>query len=310
MCIIMMKPEGKVISEEAMENSYSMNSDGFGFSYVNNGKIVTNKYMKYNKFVKGYRKAEAEFLHDTPFLIHFRACSKGVVHVSNAHPFVVNENQVFAHNGTIYGLPVDPNNKKSDTNLFNIHVLRKLPIGWESNSAIRILMEDYLGTNNRVVVLNSDKSYYIFNEELGKWDDGIWYSNEHYMGVFMRDAQGRAVKAEDLIRTQNQYARYQQWENEYDDYWNERIYGKAKEKDKEPVDNKVLHLPFVERESIKREAHNNTDVSDEVEFCCEFCGNALDDHFVVRNMEFDELHDFCGNCARTLVPMGGLEYVN
>ena len=295
MCIIILKSEGKKLTDEAMENSRDMNGHGYGYSFIHNEKIITKKFMKYKKFYKQYRNDEETYLDTTPFLVHFRACSKGAINVQNAHPFIINDSQVFAHNGTIYGLPEDE--KKSDTNLFNRTIMRKLPYEWEKNEGIINLIRGMIGATNRIVVLNKDKSYIIFNEGKGEWIDGIWYSNEHYLGTFYRNANGQAVK---FVTAVDSNMNYDRWNREYDEYWNGvhgDINGQGVLPYSKPEYNTVPTQPIVS-DRLKSDTPS-----------CDFCGMSAYNGKVVRNTEFDDMYDFCESCAKTLVPMGGLEYV-
>ena len=132
--------------------------------------------MKFNQFYTAYKMAN-EKAPDRPFIIHFTIGTHGEKTVYNCHPFYVNKNLVFIHNGIIQGVGTDV--KKSDTQLFNDKVLKRLPKGWESNDAIRELISNYIGYS-KLVFLNVAGDVYIVNEKLGNWLDGIWYSNMSY----------------------------------------------------------------------------------------------------------------------------------
>ena len=57
MCIIIAKEKyGRLPSEKELKNCFTNNSDGAGFMYVKNGKVVIDKgYMKYEAFIKHYK---------------------------------------------------------------------------------------------------------------------------------------------------------------------------------------------------------------------------------------------------------------
>jgi hypothetical protein len=321
MCIIIFKPENKVMKQEHFDNSQKINSDGYGYSFIigegDTASITTRKFMKYSKFLKAYRKDEEQHNATTPFLIHFRACSKGVVDVANAHPFVINEGQVFAHNGTIWGLPDDKT--KSDTRLFNELVLRKLPYRWEYSEGIQRLIQHWLGDKNRVVVLNKDKKFLIFNEKEGKWDDGIWYSNEHYTGDFVRHGAGAAVRYAEWLTKVNavQQASASRFNSEYWDTfdesytwdyetnsWREKKTGKHEHIYPVVEGNKPKQqsLPTTTMVGVKKE----TNKSDS----CDFCGLSLNDKKDVYNLTFGDYYELCSYCAETLTEMGAVEYAN
>lgn len=314
MCIIIFKPENKEICDDYLQASYDMNPDGIGYSFVvgegDGAKIITKHFMKFNKFMKQYRKDEENNMDSTPFLIHFRACSKGVVNIENCHPFKINEGQVFAHNGTIYGIPEDKDNKKSDTWMFNNAILKNLPFQWESNAGIRCLIRATLGQRNKVVVLNKTKEFIIFGEHLGVWDNGIWYSNEHYLNTYVRNTQGVPVLKSEYYKPANSH--WDKWEEEQLKYWESGGYIEPeKSNDKQGKifgQNSAFAKDVEEDMSHAKQARKNEALT--FEDSCEFCGMSMEKEYSVRNLEFDDLYKLCSYCANTLTSFGGLAYVN
>jgi len=184
MCIIALIKEGWDMTDQQLENCYSHNTDGCGFSFVKEEKVVVRKMMSFKRFVKAFRKAQEQNT-STPFLVHFRDTSTGTTNRQNCHPFQINSEQSMAHNGTIYSVPTDPTGRKSDTAVFADVVLKTLPKKWDKNKTIVSLVTSFIGKNragsmNKVVMLNSDKSFTILNEKGGHWVEGVWYSNHDY----------------------------------------------------------------------------------------------------------------------------------
>lgn len=187
MCIAIFKPENLTITKDTLLNCYSHNDDGCGYAFVKeypNGKnkVIVKKFMDVDKFVKAYKKDEEKYI-GSPFIVHFRATSAGLTNLDNCHPFSVNDDQAFIHNGTIYSVPKHA--EKSDTAILNETVLQKLPKQWYKNEGIVYLLQDFIGTtksysHNKLVFLNSDKSFLIINDKSGIWDQGIWWSNSDY----------------------------------------------------------------------------------------------------------------------------------
>jgi len=135
--------------------------------------------MDFETFYTRFRKAEKDNP-DTPFLIHFRIATHGTVDLYNCHPFIVDSEHSFIHNGVIAGMSAtDKNDNRSDTRIFNDTILRKLPIGWEKNEAIVSMIESRIGIS-KLCLLSIDGTVTIFNEEKGHWKDGIWFSNYGY----------------------------------------------------------------------------------------------------------------------------------
>lgn len=177
-------PKKKDVSNEVLKNCYSHNTDGCGYAFIDNeNKLIIRKYLDFKKFKKAFRRDQIETKSNTPFLIHFRDTSMGLTNLKSCHPFSVNDDQAMAHNGTIYSVPKEKN--KSDTMVFNETVLKNLPIGWDKNKTICMLVTEFIGKTkllkyNKIVILNSDRSYTILNEGDGEWVDNIWYSNNDY----------------------------------------------------------------------------------------------------------------------------------
>lgn len=195
MCILMCVPEGKVnkISEDIIDNCFEMNSDGIGYAFYNtNGKLNLKTFMDLDDF-KGSWEEDLDNMQKRPVLLHFRATSKGETSPDNCHPFKIDGDCVFGHNGTIIKVRNDPQGKKSDTRMFNQDVLTTLPKGWTSSGGIREMIEEYIGAS-KIAVLDRFDQFTIYNEEKGHWADGIWWSNDHYTGKWSRNNYGVAVK--------------------------------------------------------------------------------------------------------------------
>lgn len=181
MCIAIYAPAGKILTRETLETCFKNNGHGCGFAYINESstevrKIFIKKTLDFETFYRQYSRA-VRINTDSPFLIHFRIKTHGKVDKANCHPFSVDDETAFIHNGVITGVGIDPD--KSDTRLFNEKVLQKLPDDWMFNEGIRKLVEDFISTS-KIVAMNIDGDVTIFNEEKGVWDGGIWFSNTSY----------------------------------------------------------------------------------------------------------------------------------
>lgn len=177
MCIAIYKPVGKTIDKKTFEQCFKNNSDGCGFAYVNleDSSIVIEKSMEFEDFYSKYTTA-IESNPESNFIIHFRIRTHGETNLDNCHPFRINDSQAFIHNGIISKAKVDPDKKKSDTQMFNEEYLQNLPYQWEKSAPIIKILNDYLGTS-KLCILTSDNSVVIVNESCGHWEDDIWWSN-------------------------------------------------------------------------------------------------------------------------------------
>lgn len=171
MCIAILNIKNK-LPQNYLENSFNNNNQGAGLLYVKNGKLETYKTYDIVDFIKQYylvRKAIK-----TPIVLHFRIATSGFSE-HNLHPFLVNKDLGFVHNGVIYGLG---NKDYSDTYQFN-EMLKKLPKNFLRNNTIKEFISNYIGSD-KLVFLDSNNIWNIINEKNGHWHNGNWFSNNSY----------------------------------------------------------------------------------------------------------------------------------
>tara|TARA_Y100000310_G_scaffold315346_1_gene365770 strand:+ start:529 stop:1416 length:888 start_codon:yes stop_codon:yes gene_type:complete len=178
MCLLILQEKESKIKDNLLKNAYNVNPDGVGYSYVDNGKLTTKKYRKYNKFLSNWKSDVREFGSVTPFLLHFRLATHGLDEGTfNVHPFTVRQGLVFAHNGIIN--EVDNDKKLSDTQVFNRDILKNLKKSFLHDEILLKLIEGFIGAS-KLVFLKNDSTYKIVNESAGHWKDGVWFSNSSY----------------------------------------------------------------------------------------------------------------------------------
>jgi predicted glutamine amidotransferase len=119
---------------------------------------------------------------NTNIVIHFRIATSGGVNYENCHPFKVNEDIFFCHNG-ILDIEVPIYSKINDTQIYNNTFLKGLPSNFVQNDSLMQLIEFSIGANNKFVFLDSYGDFYIINENAGNWHKGAWYSNKSYMSA-------------------------------------------------------------------------------------------------------------------------------
>lgn len=179
MCIAILNTTG-IIKKSVLKTCWTNNPDGAGLAYVEKGKIQIIKEMKdFNFFYKQYNAARQKNS-KANFLIHFRIATHGKVNSTNCHPFLVNENLCFIHNGIISGTGLKDCPDFSDTYLFNQVILNKLPANFIENEAILNLLADYIGYS-KLIFLDSADNWQIVNESLGHWKGENWFSNSSYL---------------------------------------------------------------------------------------------------------------------------------
>jgi predicted glutamine amidotransferase len=171
MCVAIVKPKGKTITKKELKQAWNTNPDGAGFAFSKAGKLHCFKSMDKNKFINTAFDTMKKI--DSTFLIHFRIATQGAVNIQNAHPFFVNKNLAFIHNGHIPGMK--DSEKISDTRYFNIDILQQLPYKMNNKTHDK-LIASAIGYS-KLAFLNNAGEYNIINENLGSWKRGIWFSN-------------------------------------------------------------------------------------------------------------------------------------
>jgi hypothetical protein len=175
-CVAIYKPKGIQITKRYLKNSFDGNKDGAGFAIAKNGELQCFKgfftFGEFWKAYKGYQSCAA--------VIHFRFATHGAKDNNNCHPFLVaNNNIAVIHNGI---LDIKTEGTKSDTATFCELVLEPLFKQGVSPTcpAFKYLVETSIGDSNKLVLLLRTGRAIIFNEKLGVWKNGAWFSNEGF----------------------------------------------------------------------------------------------------------------------------------
>jgi predicted glutamine amidotransferase len=176
MCMAIYHPINHSITHNQCYQFSRFNKDGFGFAYINNSNtLIVFKSTNFDTFYYKYSQAIQEFSKSSPFIIHFRFGTSGLNNEANCHPFYINKDVCFIHNGIFRELSNDP--ILSDTNLFNTTILQPTISSSFLNTLNKLQLKD---SYNKLVFLNSKKEYLIINESLGHWNNNIWYSSYSY----------------------------------------------------------------------------------------------------------------------------------
>ena len=181
MCIAILNKKGATLKRELLKNCWDNNGDGAGLLYIDNNKQMNTFkelksfdvfYQEYTRVKKSYGKRN--------IVLHFRISTHGKIDETNCHPFLVNDNLGFVHNGMIYDVPTSKD--YSDTYMFNETVLKNFTEGFEYNEIILDMIESFIGSN-KLVFLNSNNDFAIVNEKAGHWSNDCWFSNNSYKYV-------------------------------------------------------------------------------------------------------------------------------
>jgi hypothetical protein len=179
MCIAILKPANRTLTEEALRNCYNSNRDGAGFAYYDpeiQEVCIRKGYFDFNKFwedFKNYQKFKC--------LVHFRVATHKAVNGLNCHPWRVNDNLVFIHNGTISGM--NQNSDLSDTGNFCDQILKGLMDVYPDfylTDQFKWLVENSISSFNKLIFLDAKGNHLIVQEKAGYWDQECWFSNKSY----------------------------------------------------------------------------------------------------------------------------------
>jgi hypothetical protein len=175
MCIAILntKKAGR-LPKSQIKNSWDNNDMGSGLLWNEKNKLSVFKTYDYDEYIDKYNE-----LRDNKeignIVLHFRIATSGYNGEHNLHPFLVNDKLGFVHNGVIKGLG---NKKFSDTYEFN-DMLKKYKHNFLGCDMSKYFISEYIGYS-KLIFLDADDRYTIINEEMGKWVDGNWYSNDSY----------------------------------------------------------------------------------------------------------------------------------
>ena len=180
MCIAVYCPKGKRITQETFFECWNSNDDGGGFMYVKNGLQIVKEVDDPAKLWMQYKKALK--IAASPFVLHFRIATSGKVNKENCHPFKVNDGLAVVHNGMI---DIKIKAKSLSDTVHFTKLLRRLPRNFLNKGWARELISGYC-SGSKLVFLSSAGEVEIINEHLGKWDSGVWFSNNSYKPLVSR----------------------------------------------------------------------------------------------------------------------------
>lgn len=179
MCIaILNTKQAGTLSNTTIYNSWENNDMGAGLLWNKKGKLHEFKTYDYDEFLDKYIKIRKDKAVEN-IVLHFRIATSGVEGKHNLHPFMTNNDLGFVHNGVISGLG---NKEFSDTFEFN-EMLKKFNHDFVNCDMTKKFIEEYI-SYSKLIFLDSDGVFNIFNEHLGSWAEGNWYSNDSYKAVY------------------------------------------------------------------------------------------------------------------------------
>jgi len=199
MCIILAKPASKEVSKETLLECWNSNSDGAGYMYNANGTLRIKKgFFSFDSFYQSYKDSVVG--RNRKAVIHFRIKTHGEVNKENCHPFNVNTDVAFAHNGIISNVSTKDNKDFSDTWHFNEKILKPLVTKYPDileNPECQMLLDAFIGASKLAFLTAQDKMF-IVNHEAGVFDDGVWYSNRSYLPAKVYNYTSKVQKRQQI----------------------------------------------------------------------------------------------------------------
>ena len=178
MCLAIYKPADVKIPEDYIRNGWSANSHGAGFAYASKGRLKVRKgFMNLGDLLKAWKQAE-----NHSAVLHFRLATHGSRGPTMTHPFSVSDDLAVIHNGI---LEIQTTGDNSDTAEFVSMILSpmaKRDPYFFSRPDVQFMGEAAIRGSKFVFLHRSGKSV-IWNEDSGHWKDGVWYSNNSYLGL-------------------------------------------------------------------------------------------------------------------------------
>lgn len=208
MCIAIYQPKDKPkLSKDRLRICDINNPHGAGLAYVEAGKLFIKKgYFDFEEFWKAYEAVPE----GCPTILHFRIATSGNKDAENCHPWSINENACIVHNGVMSDF-ADDKSQLSDTGNFVKFWLnpaftalgdKAYKIPFIKYAIFKALQGD------RAIILDKDGEVYIFNDDVGVYEDGIWYSNKSYVSLKGSNSSKGAAKTEAIYFTSNHKRRY------------------------------------------------------------------------------------------------------
>lgn len=181
MCVIIVRNPGIEIPFNKVESACIVNSDGFGLSVVDRGKIETIKHYDPKGNDPEIVAKLLEAAKEQKVYLHLRFATKGSKREENCHPFTVveddNYEMRFMHNGTLSDFG---NNDITDSEDFSNKVIKPLVsrTRYETDNPladpfVHLILQKYKSSGSRFVLYDNEGNDLI----LGSAGDSQWHDN-------------------------------------------------------------------------------------------------------------------------------------
>jgi hypothetical protein len=176
MCLIIASFQGTLPSKELLERAWEDNNHGWGIMWAENGTVRNVKGFRLDSLMRNVNNREG-----SPFVVHLRWATHGLVNTQNCHPFKVTKGLQLMHNGVM--LQPETDKDMSDSWHF-AQELRDLCVKYpgldtsDNEDSLVAFTEKVCGTS-KIAFMYSDGTIAIANEKMGSEYEGLWLSNEY-----------------------------------------------------------------------------------------------------------------------------------
>lgn len=196
MCIIIAKNKSdRLPTIEELKNSFEYNSDGAGFMYVDNGKVIIDKgYMYESDFLKRYSELCDKYnnFKDKCLVVHCRIGTSSSNTAKNTHPYPITykESELhktyfecelgMAHNGIIHDYTPKWNKPTTnDTQEFILKYVYPLYDKWSDFYKNKFILKGLKEiTGSKLAFLDKDDNLYLVGDFTE--DNNLMFSNTSY----------------------------------------------------------------------------------------------------------------------------------
>ena len=288
MCIIIAKNKNdRIPTETELKNCFEYNSDGAGFMFTDNNKVIINKgFMDYDSFIKHYKKLCKKYnnFKNKSLVIHCRIGTSSGNNKGNTHPYIITNKESklhalniasaigIAHNGIIREYTPtwkDPSINDSQNFIMKyLYPLYKNYPTFYKNKYIMKGIEDI--TNSKFAILTKEDNLYLIGDFIT--ENGLKFSNTSYKSF-------KTYKYYDYDYEKNAYSKA--WE-EY--YSKNKALPKDSENENDIYSNNLIKLD--DDDIISMELTENA--SDEFYYAKDFDATLYYNPFTCELLELDE----------------------
>lgn len=182
MCMTWLQPPGIMPALNSVRNSWEDNPHGAGFMFCKDGELCIEKpFFRLKDFIRAYDDAWSKYGQSSPFVCHFRLATHGSKREINIHPHPLADGRVgLAHNGILSNFEPPIGYDISDTVWFCETVLAARHEDQLMDKRFGKWLDLLIGKWNKFILLCADGRSLIVGDDRGRWDNGVWYSNDGY----------------------------------------------------------------------------------------------------------------------------------